>query len=402
MTKSRPANDDLSHLPSSVTPEIRELITAEYEDLVASLRSNEELGERRLDVFLTVIAAVTAAIGLASSRFEDDQTTLIAIALVAASVLLIFGLMTLRRVMVRNVTTTLYRNGLRRIRGFYLQHQPDAAMLLPYPPSEKPIPRKRGALRPRKESADDNKRTSLWTLGTGGLLETVAAINCGLASFIIAAGVWLFGAAVIISLVAALGAALGTWIAQMYWADETYEKLEKKTKCDRLRILDDWGTRAPTPPGGGQNRQVFRAGVVLAIVDQQGRLLAFERSDVRNSWQLPQGGLNSGEDVEAAAWRELREETGLTAEFVTLEREADVWVGYELPEDARSSKTGRGQVHRGFRFRLKPDVELPPLPPGEFRGSQWMPVDELLDRVVDFRRSAYEVLASRILNHPAD
>ena len=402
MSKGPQGNDDLSHLPRFVTPQIRELMMAEYEDLVTSLRSNEELGERRLDVFLTVIAAVSAAIGLASSRFEDDQTALVAVALVAASVLLIFGLMTLRRVMVRNVTTTLYRNGLRRIRAFYLQHQPDAAMLLPYPPSEKSLTRKRGALKRRKESAAENKRTSWWTLGTGGLLETVAAINCGLAGLVVAASVWLLGVALIISLLVAVVAALGIWIAQMYWADETYEKLESKTKHDRQGTLAYWGTRAAISSDDSQNRQVFRAGVGLAIVNEQGRLLAFERSDVQDSWQLPQGGLNLGEDVEAAAWRELREETGLTTEFVTFEREADVWVGYELPEDARSSKTGRGQVHRWFLFRLKPDIELPPLPPGEFRGRQWMTVDDLLDRAVDFRRSAYEVVLSRILNRSPD
>lgn len=395
MTENPSAPEDLSRLPLSVSPEFLELIKAEYEDLTTSLRANEELGERRLDVFLTVIAAVIAAIGLASSRFEDDQTTLVAMALAAASVLLIFGLMTLRRVTVRNVTTTLYRNGLRRIRAFYLQLEPDAAKLLPYPPAEKPMERKRGALAQRREPTD-KKRTSWWTLGTGGLLETVAAINCGLAGVVAAAAIWLLGAAVIISLLLALVLVVGVWIAQMYWADETYKKLEDKRRDDRERALSYWA-KAPVRPGSDRNRQVFRAGVGLAIVDESGRVLAFERSDLQHSWQLPQGGLNPSEDAEAAAWRELKEETGLGTEHVTLEEETDVWVGYELPEEARSSKTGRGQVHRWFLFRLKPGVELPPQPPGEFRDRQWMTVDELLNQVVDFRRPAYEVVAERLL-----
>jgi hypothetical protein len=66
----RPEFGDLADLPSTVGPDVMRLIMAEYEDLTTSLRANEELGERRLDAYLTVLAAVTAAIGLAASRFE--------------------------------------------------------------------------------------------------------------------------------------------------------------------------------------------------------------------------------------------------------------------------------------------------------------------------------------------
>jgi hypothetical protein len=110
---------DLSDLPKAIDERLMRLIMAEYEDLVASLRSNEELGERRLDAYLTLIAAVTAAIGLASSRFEDDTAPLIGVATVAAGLMTVFGIMTLRRMMVRNVTTSVFMNGLRRIRAVF-------------------------------------------------------------------------------------------------------------------------------------------------------------------------------------------------------------------------------------------------------------------------------------------
>jgi putative (di)nucleoside polyphosphate hydrolase len=389
--------DDLSDLPASASPEIRELIKAEYEDLVASLRSNEELGERRLDVLLTVIAAVTAALGLASGSFEGNQTTLVSVAMVAASLLLVFGLMTLRRVMVRNIATTNYMNGLRRIRAFFLKQNPDAAPLFTYPPQKKALKRKRES--PKASSREDSTRW--WTLGNAGLLETVAAINCALTGLVVGGAAWLVGAAVIASLVAGLVAAIGAWMAQMRWTDKTYESLRNRNDERRQKVLEYWGEQTPTSASYEKNR--FRAGVGLAIMDQEGRVLVFERSDIADSWQMPQGGIEPEEDAEMAAWRELREETGLGPEQVTLERAANVWVGYELPEEMRSEKTGRGQVHRWFLFRVRPGIELPPLlegPAREFKDRQWMTIEQLLEKVVEFRRPAYELIAEGLLRPP--
>lgn len=140
---------------------------------------------------------------------------------------------------------------------------------------------------------------------------------------------------------------------------------------------------------------VFRAGVGLLILDRDSRALMFERSDIRGAWQLPQGGLNAGEDPETAAWRELLEETGLERTHVELEHVGDAWIGYELPVHMRSPKTGRGQVHRWFVFRLREGADLPTLPLGElaeFRNRRWTPLPELLDQVAGFRRAAYEAL----------
>ena len=62
----------------------------------------------------------------------------------------------------------------------------------------------------------------------------------------------------------------------------------------------------------------FRAGVVAVVTNSRGQIMAFERSDVPGAWQLPQGGINVGEDVGDAAWRELFEETGLGPDQVEL------------------------------------------------------------------------------------
>src|SRR3954469_20016249 len=73
---------------------------------------------------------------------------------------------------------------------------------------------------------------------------------------------------------------------------------------------------------GWVSSQYFRAGVVIVVRHPNGReVMAFERVDIRGSWQLPQGGMHRGEEPEAAAWRELKEETGLG--------EGDVVVAYQ-------------------------------------------------------------------------
>src|SRR5688572_24042746 len=77
--------------------------------------------------------------------------------------------------------------------------------------------------------------------------------------------------------------------------------------------------------------QHFRAGVVVVVRHPDGRILAFERSDVAGSWQLPQGGLIDHEEPIEAAWRELMEETGLGEEHVVARAEFPDWVAYEWP-----------------------------------------------------------------------
>jgi putative (di)nucleoside polyphosphate hydrolase len=124
-------------------------------------------------------------------------------------------------------------------------------------------------------------------------------------------------------------------------------------------------------------------------------VLAMERSDISGAWQLPQGGLLPGEDIQDAAWRELREETGLSESELSLEAVSSVWIGYELPQEMRRRKTGRGQVHKWFLFRMKSGAELPAIPDEdatEFRNHEWLTMPELADRVVVFRQPVYKAV----------
>ena len=145
----------------------------------------------------------------------------------------------------------------------------------------------------------------------------------------------------------------------------------------------------------------FRAGVVAVVTSSDGQVMAFERSDVPGAWQLPQGGINVGEDTAAAAWRELFEETGLGPEQVELVDEYPEWTAYEWPVEVRAAGKGRGarrlgQAQRWFIFRVHSD-DVEPVPDGvEFSTWQWVPSDWLIEQVVPFRRPSYERVLSSI------
>ena len=140
--------------------------------------------------------------------------------------------------------------------------------------------------------------------------------------------------------------------------------------------------------------QQFRAGVVIVVEHPtDGRVLGFERADAPGSWQLPQGGLEAGEEPIDAAWRELGEETGLGRAQVAADRQHPHWVAYEWPAEVRAEqgKLGkrRGQVQQWFFFRAL-SAEVRPTPDGsEFVAWKWMTVDELVAGVVTWRRQAY-------------
>jgi putative (di)nucleoside polyphosphate hydrolase len=136
----------------------------------------------------------------------------------------------------------------------------------------------------------------------------------------------------------------------------------------------------------------FRAGVVAVVLNSVGEVLAFERSDIPDAWQLPQGGVDAGEAVTEAAWRELREETGLGPDDVELVGIHPDWLVYEFPEEIRAGSKRLGQAQRWFVFRVRDDAVVPTPDGIEFVGWRWVEREWLIDQVVEFRRAVYRAV----------
>ncbi len=143
----------------------------------------------------------------------------------------------------------------------------------------------------------------------------------------------------------------------------------------------------------------YRPCAGVALANAQGQVFLGRRKGEtgRYAWQMPQGGLDPGEDAAAAARRELYEETNVRS--ARLLAEAPEWLAYDLPEDARSrfGARYRGQTQKWFLFRFEGPLEEIDVahPAGgaakpEFSTWRWERWEALPDLVVPFKRAVYE------------
>ena len=149
----------------------------------------------------------------------------------------------------------------------------------------------------------------------------------------------------------------------------------------------------------------YRPCVGIMVLNRQGFVWAGHRiveadGEMAGSsklWQMPQGGIDEGEDPLAAAHRELYEETGIRS--VELLGESDGWIDYDLPPalvGIALKGRYRGQTQKWFAFRFTGDeseIAINPPPGGhsaEFDEWAWKPMDEVLSLVVPFKRGVYD------------
>lgn len=139
----------------------------------------------------------------------------------------------------------------------------------------------------------------------------------------------------------------------------------------------------------------YRPGVGVLLFNPDGLVFVGQRLDsTLEAWQMPQGGIDDGEDATTAALRELEEETGVPAHLVEIIGETPEWHYYDLPDDMVGTIwKGRyaGQRQKWFAMRFlgnDADVAIDQKHP-EFKAWRWAPVDMLVDLAVPFKRDLY-------------
>ena len=144
----------------------------------------------------------------------------------------------------------------------------------------------------------------------------------------------------------------------------------------------------------------LRSGVGIVVLNKENKVFVAKRIDnPKNFWQMPQGGVDEGEDFLAAAKRELEEETSI--KNVELIKEIDGTTTYELPEHLLGiiwKGKYKGQIQKWFLMRYlgnDNDINIKTKIP-EFLEWKWIELDLITEVVVDFKLNVYKTLKEKV------
>ncbi len=149
----------------------------------------------------------------------------------------------------------------------------------------------------------------------------------------------------------------------------------------------------------------YRPNVGIMLVNRDGRVFVAQRIDSpKDAWQMPQGGIDPGEDPRKAALRELEEETGISPDLVRIDAETPGWLTYDFPQDLAPKlwKGGyRGQKQRWYLMRFLGDdaqIDIATEHP-EFSHWEWVDPSEVVEKIVPFKRDVYARVLEEFAGH---
>ena len=144
----------------------------------------------------------------------------------------------------------------------------------------------------------------------------------------------------------------------------------------------------------------LRSGVGIVVLNKENKVFVAKRIDnPKNFWQMPQGGVDEGEDFLKAAYRELEEETSI--KNVELIKELDGTITYELPDRLLGliwKGKYRGQKQKWFLMRFvgsDGEINIKTKNP-EFLEWKWVELDKITDLVVDFKLHVYKEVKDKV------
>ena len=144
----------------------------------------------------------------------------------------------------------------------------------------------------------------------------------------------------------------------------------------------------------------LRNGVGIVVLNQENKVFVAKRIDnPKNFWQMPQGGVDAGENFLKAAYRELEEETSIKS--VELIKELDGMITYELPDRLLGiiwKGRYRGQKQKWFLMRFNGDdkeIDINTHHP-EFLDWKWIELNQLTKVVVDFKLHVYKEISEKV------
>jgi putative (di)nucleoside polyphosphate hydrolase len=144
----------------------------------------------------------------------------------------------------------------------------------------------------------------------------------------------------------------------------------------------------------------LRSGVGVIVLNKENKVFVAKRIDnPKNFWQMPQGGVDEGENFLSAAYRELEEETSI--KNVELIKELDGTITYELPDRLLGiiwRGKYRGQKQKWFLMKFtgeEEEINIKTKNP-EFLDWKWIDLDQITEIVVDFKLHVYKELKSKV------